>query len=671
MKKTLKTFLCKSHPDFHIPDGVVVGENFDADAYVRKIKDNAADALVFFGKCHFGNSYYPTKIGNVHPGLKSDMFGDISEACKKYDIGFIAYYSVFYDTVAVEAHPEWELVSAEAKTDAGYDSGNFRPICVNSSYLEEMLIPQCLEMIEKYDMDELLFDTMTGFTPCYCETCKKLFGKNIPQSSDDPNWLEYVKWYAERYENFFAKATKAIYDADPNISTYFNWVWSYKQPYKPVPHIGRLACDLIPAGEIIAMITKYFAGTGFPFDFFTGRFLHGLGEWNNQTEETLKFAAASTVANGGSFYLIDRQLPDGSLQDRAYEAMNNVFSFLQERRDYLCDTAHVPEIALLHSYTHVIGDKMQFFPEADTRADRLKPYEGAIRMFLENARHITALNEERIQEKINEYKVVIVPETEFLDAKLKNSLFDFVKKGGKLLITQSGDEAQTDKDILDFVGVDYSGHTETDYGYFEWKNKGPILTRGHSAVIKPKKGTEEILKFIPPQSCGSRKTFGHGFAPHDKPNGTAAAVSKKVGKGEVIYISMPLFRSYQEYQVPQIKDLIFSMIDRLMPEPVFKVSTPAQVEATALRKNDDLIVHLVNHSGKVRLGGYYYPSIEYMPEIRNITVEIKLTDNDQKIISLPAKKEIEYKMENGYAKFEIPSLEYLESVTIKNYLKSK
>jgi hypothetical protein len=109
------------------------------------------------------------------------------------------------------------------------------------------------------------------------------------------------------------------------------------------------------------------------------------------------------------------------------------------------------------------------------------------------------------------------------------------------------------------------------------------------------------------------------------------------------------------------------MVDRLMPEPIFKVSTPAQVEATALRKDNDLIVHLVNHSGKVRLGGYYYPSIEYMPEIRNISVEIKLTDNNQKIISLPAKEEIEYKMENGYAKFVIPSLEYLESVTINNY----
>ncbi len=60
-----------------------------------------------------------------------------------------------------------------------------------------------------------------------------------------------------------------------------------------------------------------------------------------------------------------------------------------------------------------------------------------------------------------------------------------------------------------------------------------------------------------------------------------------------------------------------------------------------------------------------------MPEIRNISVEIKLTDNNQKIISLPANEEIEFTIEKGYAKFVIPKLKYLESVTIKNYLKSK
>ncbi len=669
MPQKPSVFLCKSHPDFHIPDGVDVGADFDADSYVAKVKGNGADALVFFAKCHFGNSYYPTNVGTVHPGLKCDMFGGISKACDEQGLGFVAYYSVFYDTVAIEKHPDWELVSADAKTDAGYDSGNFRPVCVNSPYLEKLLIPQCQEFLTQYSVDELLFDTMTGFTPCYCDTCREKFGNPIPESNEDPSWLDYVKWYAACYEDFFAKATQAVHDAAPHVSTYFNWVWSYKQPYNPVPHIGRLAADLIPAGEIIAMVTKYFAGTGYPFDFFTGRFLHGLGDWNNQTPETLKFAAAATVANGGSFYLIDRQLPDGSMEDRAYDAMKDVFGFLQERRDVLCGATHVPETALLHSYTHLIGDDMRYFPDAAARADRLLPYEGAIRMFMENSRHLTALNEERLQERIADYKLVIVPETEFLSPELKQTLFNFVENGGRLLITQSGDESQIDRDILDFAGVETVGHTEAEYGYFEWPGNGPILLRGRSAQIKPKEGTEELVRYVEPQSCGTRKTFGHGFAPPGETNGYAAATSRKVGKGEVIYVASPLFRAYQQFQTPQIKDILFSLMDRLLPEPVFKIETPAQVEATALRQGNDLLVHLVNNSGKVRLGDHYYPSIEYMPEIRDIRVSIKRSNTNQTVEHLPSGQKVEVLQAGAYASFIVPSLEFLESFRIAGSFK--
>ncbi len=160
------TYLTKCHPDFHLPADVVVGEGFDAKKYVKQIKETNIDLLVFFGKCHYGFSYYPTKIGTVHPNLRTDMLGEIAKACDEEGVGIGAYYSVFLDTEAVHNHPEWALKATSKEIEGGFNSEKFLQVCVNSPYGDELLIPQSLEILENYKVDELFFDTMTGFIPC-------------------------------------------------------------------------------------------------------------------------------------------------------------------------------------------------------------------------------------------------------------------------------------------------------------------------------------------------------------------------------------------------------------------------------------------------------------------------------------------------------------------------
>jgi len=190
-----KPYLCKSHPDFHIPGDVDVGEGFDGDAYAKRLKDNGVDLVVFFAKCHYGHCYYYTDIGHRHPRLKSDMLAEVIRGCRAHGLGIGAYFSVFLDTQAIEHHPDWRLQATDNKVDAGFDSGNYLPVCVNSPYLDELFIPQSIEVATKYDVDEVFYDTMTGFKPCFCDNCRRLFGHPIPHSSEDPRWLKYVAWY--------------------------------------------------------------------------------------------------------------------------------------------------------------------------------------------------------------------------------------------------------------------------------------------------------------------------------------------------------------------------------------------------------------------------------------------------------------------------------------------
>lgn len=662
-----RTFLCKSHPDFHIPEDVDVGVGFDGDAYAERLAACGVDAVAFFAKCHYGHSYYDTKVGFRHPRLAKDMLREVCTGCRKHGLGVVAYYSVFLDTAAVRRHPDWRLQATSDATDAGFDSGNYLPVCVNSGYAEELLLPQSVEVVMDYDVDELFFDTMTGFRPCYCPNCRRLFGRDIPEGRDDPNWLEYVRWYAERFDSFFAGVGRRVHEANPEIAVTFNWEWGIRKPTPAPEHIDRLGADLIPTGTVASMQCRYFAGTGLPYDYMTGRFLHGLGDWNSNTPESILYTASATVANGGGFYIIDRQLPDGSLEERAYEMMSEVFGFLQKRRAWLVDAKHVPEIGVLYACSHVMGPRMEYFPDADARKERMKPFEGIVRLFMEHARHFTVLNTETLRRRIGEYAVIVVGEQEFLDEVTKRALVDYVQDGGKLLIIQTGDPDATEPDLLELAGVEYHGHRELPYGYVGVEP--PIAMRGRFAKVTPRPGTETLVPYIEPLHAGKGgQKFGHGFAPPTEPTGEPAVTLRTVGKGRVIYFAAPVCKSYLDHQIPDLARLVLNLVDRLLPEPIARVETPAQVELALMRKGDDLIVHLVNHSGRERLGYYHYPVTEYLPEIREIGLAIKAPAGSAATVkSVPSGQEIACEQHDGYLHFVSPPLRALQSFVLEGY----
>lgn len=71
------------HMDFHtspfIPD---VGADFEPDEFADSLSVASVDSVTIFAKCHHGYSYYPTKVGVVHPSLASNrnLLGETIDA---------------------------------------------------------------------------------------------------------------------------------------------------------------------------------------------------------------------------------------------------------------------------------------------------------------------------------------------------------------------------------------------------------------------------------------------------------------------------------------------------------------------------------------------------------------------------------------------------------------
>jgi len=70
------------HLDFHTSEKLFeIGQNFSKDQFQEALKLGKIDAINIFAKCHHSWSYYPTKVGKMHPNLDFDLLGAQIEAC--------------------------------------------------------------------------------------------------------------------------------------------------------------------------------------------------------------------------------------------------------------------------------------------------------------------------------------------------------------------------------------------------------------------------------------------------------------------------------------------------------------------------------------------------------------------------------------------------------------
>ncbi|MFW6189256.1 MAG: alpha-L-fucosidase [Planctomycetota bacterium] len=647
---------CKSHPDFHAPAHVAVGGELDGREYGRRLSESGADTVVIFAKGHYGFSYYPTEVGTPHPRLQKDMVAEVVNGCHAHDVAVVAYFSTFLDTAAVEQHPDWGARNRERELGAG----KYGRVCLNSPYVEELLIPQGKELLEQYDVDEIFYDTMSRFKPCYCDHCREQFGRPVPDGPEDESWLEYAQWYYGRFKDFFARVSREMH-AVRDVPCCFNWMWCASEPLSPPEGIDGLLGDDQSGGESASLNCRYWAGVGLPFEYMTGRFVAGLGDWSSRTPTMLRHTAAASIANGGGYWLIDRMLPDGSLQEEAYEAMAAPFQFVRRRLDYVHGARPVPEIGVLNGWTHLAGPDLRYFPDYEERQRRGLAYRGASEMLTRRGRHFTGLNEDALVERAGDYRLIVVPEHEFLRDDVKGALREYVEGGGCLLITQSAG-AEPVPEMLQLAGVAVEGYTEADHGYFAGDR--PVLQRTPFARIEPKTA-EPLGAYLLPVGGGAQ--FGHGYAPPEREGDFPAVTVNRCGRGRVIYVGAPVFESYHRYADHHIAGVVLKLIDRLLPDPVVRLHGPPNVETSVMRRGEDLIVHLVNHNARERTSAGYVAAEHHMPELRDVRLDVRAAPGVQRVLCVPDERELPWRESAGYVELVLPRLHIMESLLVPGY----
>ncbi len=124
---------------------------YDADRWVKLAKDAGMKYIVITSKHHDGFALWDSEVSEYDvmdfAPIKRDLLGELSEACKKYDVKLCFYHSIM----------DWHHPDAQAPHYPDYNTPDKKNANFHR-YVDNHLFPQVTELVEKYDPHVMWFD---------------------------------------------------------------------------------------------------------------------------------------------------------------------------------------------------------------------------------------------------------------------------------------------------------------------------------------------------------------------------------------------------------------------------------------------------------------------------------------------------------------------------------
>lgn len=153
---------------------------FDAEEWVKPFKSVGLKYVVLTSKHHDGFALFDSDVNDYnivdYTKFKRDIVGELADACKKHGIHFGLYYSHAQDwdePNATLAKDDVPLSEIHNNLPAG-----FKPNM--ESYLRKKALPQVEELVKKYPVELIWFDTPVGITEAYAKEFSDLVRKYRP-----------------------------------------------------------------------------------------------------------------------------------------------------------------------------------------------------------------------------------------------------------------------------------------------------------------------------------------------------------------------------------------------------------------------------------------------------------------------------------------------------------
>ena len=559
--------------DHHSPDPpALTYAKFDPEQWLRMYDTGQLDHVWVFCKGHHGETYYPSKVGHMQPGLKVDFVQAAVDGLRKRGIAFHAYYCIGFDDWAPIHHPDWANIGEDGKprrVEAAY--GQWHWTCVNTPY-RKYVLDQLTEIVEGYRPDGIFLDIM-GQPLCYCPACAKLYQQRYGHAI--PKGEEAAKSWRETDE-FLYQTTQLTMIQDI---------------VGRVRSLGSNAAITLNGGHIdfrkeVLDLLDYTFAEPFAGNYLSAMFARGTGKLPqigpgnvarvyDPSPVTIFQAQAAMIAaqNCRPFMYSETMNQEGVLDGLWFRTMGQAFHDVAEIQPHLRQRDPVPCVAIVYS------EKTRFHDRSDLRGLKKVRDRGA---WFDHRSALRGAMEAGVQwqlpcdvfpdcnfagDRLHAYQAMVLPEVTCLSAAEASAIEKWVRGGGVLIA--SGLTSLYDADgakmqnfsLASLFGCDYVA-IEDRYLANTW---GSYLQRGGDPIwkdlpdttlaveapyieVKARAGADVLATHILPavQWHEDKDNDDQAWVNWDPPppgevSHHPALIRNRIGKGQVVYATFDLF----------------------------------------------------------------------------------------------------------------------------------
>ena len=605
-------------------------------------------------KGHPGWTCWPTKVGSTPPGLVKDMLEIHRDATRRLDIPLVMHYSGVIDRRAVELHPDWATVRADG-TRCPEKEGK---TCRHSPYMQQLMIPQLLEIIDRYDVDGFWVDGDNwAAEPCWCESCQAEFSKRtgiteIPRAPGDPHWTDWLRYHRELFVEYVTAYAEAVHQRKPDCLVCSNWMYTVRHPEPVAAPVDYLSGDYMMdwGAARAALEGRLLDGRNMGWDLmvwgFTRPYHSSLWSWKPTVH--LCQEVSEVLALGGGVSVYGKPERSGWLVDWHHRIIGEVADFCRARKPYCFKTASASECAVLHTADHYFAHNAPLF----NFGSALEPAEGGLNALLETHRSADLLTEADTLARLSQYKLLVLPEQTRLSSRLLEALTEWCRDGGHLLLSGGllADECPelvgADPEVEGVKGEDWAegqGTLEVDE-----QTVAPLRPWRR---IKPHDGVEVLAR------------LNRGQQPDGSADGLPAVTRRPLGAGSVTAVHGPLFASYFQTHYPLLRRFIARLIEQLNVDWTVTAAASPRLEIVQRRQSRRYLVHLLNRGAGETLS----PNrtiIEELPPVEDIRLTMRCPRPPESVSLHPARTEIVWSHQDGQLKIQVPKIAIMETLVI-------
>jgi len=580
------------HLDFHTSPLIPgIAADFDPAAFARALHDAHVDSVTCFAVCHHGLSYYPTKVGAVHPHLSRDLLGEQIEVCHRYGIRVPGYVTVVWNEHQAILHPAWRQIRPDGRAAGRLPVGpigkhDWQWLCVNSPYADHVAAV-VEEVVRGYPVDGLFLDIVMTVAPgCVCGYCLRGMRAERLNPEDEDDLRRYALAVERR---FMERISREMWALRPDLPLFFNsrlrLAGDPARGNRPeAPFFSHWEIESLPSGgwgyTHFALYNRFFQTLGKPRLGMTAIFHRSWADFGTvKSQAALDYECFRALAGGAACSIGDQMHPRGVLNPEAYRRIGITYAAVEAKEPWCRAATPLAEVGLLLSPDVVSGP----------RPVGLESEEGAVRMLLELGAQVAVLDR---QADLSAYRVVVAPDHVRPDPDLAGALRAYVAGGGALLLShESGLRRDGEGFALDDeMGLDYLGASQDDVAFLRPAGglEAEIPAMDHAlylrgSAVRARPGTLTLGAVVSPYFS---RTWEH-FSSHAQTPPNPAALPDLAAvtlRGRVAYVAHPIFHAYQQHGYAVYRQIVGALLRRLLPNPLVRTNLPSTGEVCLLRQ---------------------------------------------------------------------------------------